>query len=466
MNPNLFIRFKGIDHDNDSAVDLAELGESLTGFDSLLKSFGEILRISDTLEIKATATEEGSIIVDLLVSLQSQTNGVIPFDSIDDFLNFLKLTGSPAWHHAVEFFNSIEGAHKTLNEYAEKNPADFWVTTLLIVEAFKRLLAKARKNKEKPDYNDKELPKRIAEELHKLIKHHGFKKALKPIVEDKAQSIELSTDRSFKESAKVDQENFQDLLAEDEQVLPDLENGTTHTLKGDVTSLKGTRGDSLTFHIRHGKETVNLDVLPPEGATSKAYRQFYQESVEIVGTIIRDSLYKKPKVRIQQITLNQGELTFPTTDGTGSFVLGKKYTRREISAVLGGSEVEYLPSSNGQVVCGCFTMEHNPEAPDIIIPGTGKVIEREAEQFCAQSNPIPVFIKRHVNGWEYVGDYKAVKHTTDAAEIAAHHKGSVTPPSDITRVIYLQRVPPVEKANRENSIKAKQNKQAEGSVEE
>lgn len=92
MNPNLFIRFKGIDRDNDSAVDLAELGESLTGFDSLFKSFGEILRISDTLEIKATATEEGSIIVDLLVSLQSQANGVIPFDSIDDFLNFLKLT--------------------------------------------------------------------------------------------------------------------------------------------------------------------------------------------------------------------------------------------------------------------------------------------------------------------------------------------------------------------------------------
>ena len=439
MSPNLFIRFKGIDRDNDSAVDLAELGESLTGFDSLFKSFGEILRISDTLEIKATATEEGSIIVDLLVSLQSQANGVIPFDSIDDFLNFLKLTGSPAWHHAVEFFNSIEGAHKTLNEYAEKYPADFWATTLLIVKAFKMLLAKARKNKGKPDYTDKELPKRIAEELHKLIKHHGFKKALKPIVEDKAQSIELSTDRSFKESAKVDQDNFQDLLAEDEQVLPDLENGTTHKIKGDVTSLKGTRGDSLTFHIRHGKETVNLDVLPPEGATCKAYRQFYQESVEIVGTIIRDSLYKKPKIRIQQITLNQGELTFPIKDGTGNFVLGKKYTRKEISAVLGGGEMNFLPTHNGHVVCGCFTLDHNPEAPDVVIPGTGKTIEQESEIFCGQQNPIPVFIKRHVNGWEYIGDYRAARYSTDPVDIAAHHKGSITPLHEVTRVIYLEK---------------------------
>lgn len=324
MNSNLFIRFKGIDPQNDSAVDLAELGESLTGFDSLFKSFSEILRINDALEIKATATKEGSYIIDLVVLLQAHTHGVLPFDSIDDYLTFLKLIGSPAWHSAVEFFNSLENAHKSLNEYAEKNPADFTAISLLIVEGFKRMLAKAKNNKDKPDYSDKELPKRIAEELHKLIKHHGFKKALKPIVEDKVQSIEVSTERSFKESARVNQENFQDYLAEDEQILPELENGVTHTLKGDVTSLKGTRGDSLSFQIRRGKEMFNLDALPADGATSKAYRQFYKESVEIVGIIIRESLYKKPKIRIQQINLNQRELKLQKPDATGNFIVGRK----------------------------------------------------------------------------------------------------------------------------------------------
>jgi hypothetical protein len=93
LDANLFIRFKGIDRDNDSAVGLAELGESLMGFDALFKSYAEILRINDTIEIKATSTKEGSIIVDLLVSLQSHSNGIIPFSSIDDFLVFLKLVG-------------------------------------------------------------------------------------------------------------------------------------------------------------------------------------------------------------------------------------------------------------------------------------------------------------------------------------------------------------------------------------
>jgi len=37
------------------------------------------------------------------------------------------------------------------------------------------------------------------------------------------------------------------------------------------------------------------------------------------------------------------------------------------------------------------------------------------------------------------GDYKAMRFATDPAEIAAYHKGSITPLKDITRVIFLQR---------------------------
>ena len=126
-------------------------------------------------------------------------------------------------------------------------------------------------------------------------------------------------------------------------------------------------------------------------------------------------------------------------DDAPAFTIGRRYSREEISAALGGSEVEYLPTHNGHVVCGCFTLEHNPEAPDIVIPGTGKVIEREAKQFCEQDYPVPVFIKRRVNEWEYVGDHKAVRFSTDPAEVATHHKGSITPLKEVTRVIFLRR---------------------------
>ena len=86
-----------------------------------------------------------------------------------------------------------------------------------------------------------------------------------------------------------------------------------------------------------------------------------------------------------------------------------------------------------------FPTEHNPEAPDIIIPGTGKVIEREAKLFCEQDYPVPIFIKRRPNEWQYVGDYKSAHFSTGTAEIASHHKGSITPLNEVTRVIFLKR---------------------------
>jgi hypothetical protein len=128
-------------------------------------------------------------------------------------------------------------------------------------------------------------------------------------------------------------------------------------------------------------------------------------------------------------------------DDKTKFEVGNKYSRLQISAAFGGSEVEYLPTKNGRVVCGCLTKKHNPEAPDIIIPGTGPIIESEARLFCEQDYPVPIFIKQQPGEWVYVGDYRVDRFSTDPAEIAAHHKGSITPLNEVTRVIFLKRGP-------------------------
>ena len=126
-------------------------------------------------------------------------------------------------------------------------------------------------------------------------------------------------------------------------------------------------------------------------------------------------------------------------DDSSPFVLGRTYSRKDIAGVLGGSDVHFLPTENGRVVCGCFTLKHNPEAPDIIIPGTGPQIEGEAQIFCTQTYAIPVFIKRQPNEWEFVGKFKVATHTTDESEIARHHCGSITPLNEVTRVMFLKR---------------------------
>jgi hypothetical protein len=54
-----------------------------------------------------------------------------------------------------------------------------------------------------------------------------------------------------------------------------------------------------------------------------------------------------------------------------NFVLGQTYTRNEIHEAVGGSKQAYLPRKNGLVVCGAFTRELNPEAPNVILSGFG-----------------------------------------------------------------------------------------------
>jgi hypothetical protein len=119
------------------------------------------------------------------------------------------------------------------------------------------------------------------------------------------------------------------------------------------------------------------------------------------------------------------------------FNLGHYYTRQQIHDALGGGVQDYLPHDYGRVVCGCFRKDTNPDAPNIILPGNGRDIQKWAEVFREQNYPIPIFIKKQVNAWEYVGDYQVEGWTSDSSEIAKHAKKSKRP--DITSVLFLKR---------------------------
>jgi len=117
------------------------------------------------------------------------------------------------------------------------------------------------------------------------------------------------------------------------------------------------------------------------------------------------------------------------------FTLGDCYTREDIHALLGGSTEWYLPTVDGRVVCACLKPGANPDAPRVILPGEGEIIERTADLLVAQRSAVPCFIKRGAGRWQYVGDWVAVRCSRDPQEIAAQsrHAGR----SDITRVIHM-----------------------------
>jgi hypothetical protein len=109
-----------------------------------------------------------------------------------------------------------------------------------------------------------------------------------------------------------------------------------------------------------------------------------------------------------------------------AFVIGSKYTREQISDILGGSIQSFLPTAGGVVVCGCFKPDEdmNPDAPEEVLfgeEGDSAGINRAANLVFEQglkSEAIPVFLKRRSNEWEYSGEYLCIGITRDPRVVA------------------------------------------------
>lgn len=132
-------------------------------------------------------------------------------------------------------------------------------------------------------------------------------------------------------------------------------------------------------------------------------------------------------------------LNLPEVQSKKMFKKGSFYTRDEIHDKLGGGSKEsYLPTVDGQVIAACFktSEDMNPDAPRVILSGTGKIVESTAEQFAKQKYAVPTFIKRDVGRWKYVGNYKVHRHSSDEEEISRHSK-KARRKDKVTSVLFL-----------------------------
>jgi hypothetical protein len=118
------------------------------------------------------------------------------------------------------------------------------------------------------------------------------------------------------------------------------------------------------------------------------------------------------------------------------FRVGQEYTRNEIYDRVGGSKQSYLPTKDGVVVAACLTKDLNPLAPNVILCGRGKVIALTGERLARQTEPIPVFVKRDVNRWEFKGHYRPKASFTSGVEF--EHLIAGAGRDDVTRAVVLE----------------------------
>lgn len=117
--------------------------------------------------------------------------------------------------------------------------------------------------------------------------------------------------------------------------------------------------------------------------------------------------------------------------------IGTCYDRDEIFEMFGGSKQSALPFKNGDAVAGCYTLDMNPNAPKEILVGIGRDKEKYSKRAAERNTQLPIFIKRAVNKFEFVGNYRAVKYSTDPAEIKQKNK---TKRNDVAGVLYFEEV--------------------------
>jgi hypothetical protein len=300
--PNLFIRYKGVKLENDSDIDLALLGESIIGFNRAIKEIIKISKINGEVSINAVSVRNGSVIFDLIVNFVTHSS---PFNNYQDYLNFVSIASH-------ETYSKLILAHRNLNDYVAKDPLDFAVECWMLSKFYVRMMKWARSQKNTVVILDEEknvLPKDYAIKLHKLTKNKVYKKALKPFIESEVKEIEVSADREFEQKVNINEENFEDYLGEDEQILPEFENGKIYNIAGKIVGLESSKGESLKFKAddidkRYSLLVANLD----NESKSEDFIEFYKKDVNVLAEVIRKSLYQKPKLIIRNIDLKQKAL--------------------------------------------------------------------------------------------------------------------------------------------------------------
>lgn len=120
------------------------------------------------------------------------------------------------------------------------------------------------------------------------------------------------------------------------------------------------------------------------------------------------------------------------------FIKGNTYTRQEISAEVGGGTQDCLSHAQNRVVAIYLKNDMNPQAPFVMLVGSGRDRERYSEFLCNEqrNEAVPLFTKKTSNAWEFQGHFKVREHSKNPSIIADHERTAGR--SDVYMVIHFE----------------------------
>ncbi len=119
------------------------------------------------------------------------------------------------------------------------------------------------------------------------------------------------------------------------------------------------------------------------------------------------------------------------------FEIGHDYTRAAIHAAVGGSRRSCLPARDGVVRAACLLATLNPQAPHVMLCGTGPQNGAAGALLAQQVVPVPIFIKQAVNRWRYAGSFVVTASFDAGPRFERHLAASMRTRDSVSRIVLL-----------------------------
>lgn len=286
--------------------DMAVIGESMMGFNSLLKDFHKACGIDGELQVKTNEVKQGSVIItgQLMAEITAQI-----IANPDLFLEALKQVDVNLWQQLSGFLSAIGNADKTINDFFKERQFTSDVVSGIISGVVGGLLVWWLTTRKERKF-DKRLTK-LEQKIESLRKGRRFNKALKPLQESGYDSVTYAaqTTSSLQKQVTIDDGDLDAILPEDDRILPDYENGMKFSGTGVVKSLSFARGERVGIAFHDGKfGNRTYPAFPDDGHTSTSYRNLYGEDVTGEFEVYRKSMFKVPEFKILSLEKLQTEM--------------------------------------------------------------------------------------------------------------------------------------------------------------
>lgn len=290
----------------DGGFDMAIVGESMVGFNSLFKDFYKACGIDGELQIRTTSVQQGSVIITGLLVAEITARII---EDPELFIQGLRLVDDAMWRQVSDFLSAIGNADKSINNFFEERQFTASIIAGIVSGVVAGLVVWWFENRKKKDLAVTD-NSRLGKKLGFLRQKKRFNRALKPLCENGYDSIALSVgDTVQRRQVVVDDVDLEYILPEDDKILPEYENGLCFNAEATIKSLSSSHGErvGLTFFDNQfGNRTYTA--YPDDGHTSASYRDLYGETVTGEFEVYRKSLYKIPEFKICSMEKLQGEM--------------------------------------------------------------------------------------------------------------------------------------------------------------